>query len=116
MKRSQPAPLPGKSARSGVSSDLGGGKYQLFNRANGLALDVGGASLQSGASVSVYGDKAEAPGASNQQWTIENGANGAFQLVNTLSGLKLSSPDIIDAPATQSAPKSGQNWRIELVK
>ena len=30
---------------------LGGGKYQLFNRANGLALDVTEASLQSGATV-----------------------------------------------------------------
>lgn len=95
---------------------LGGGKYQLFNRANGLALDVTEASLQSGASVAIYPDKADEPGQSNQQWKIQSGPNETFQLVNTLSGLKLSSPNGIDAPVTQSAPANGQNWRIALVK
>ena len=95
---------------------LGGGKYQLFNRASGLALDVGGAALHSGATVSVYADKAEEPGASNQQWTMPRNADGTFQIVNTLSHLKLSSPNGIDAPVTQSTPETGQNWRIDLVK
>lgn len=95
---------------------LGGGKYQLVNRANGLALEVGGASLESGASVSLYSDKADEPDKSNQHWTMQSNADGTFQLVNTLSGLKLSSPNDNDAPATQNAAANGQNWRIDLVK
>ena len=95
---------------------LGDGKYQLFNRANGLALDVAEGSLQSGASVGVYPDKAEEPGASNQQWMMQRNDDGTFQISNTLSKLKLSSPNGIDAPITQSAPERGQNWRIALVE
>ena len=94
---------------------LGGGKYQLLNRANGLALEVGGESLAAGASVNVYRDKADDPAHSNQHWTLQKSAN-AFQLTNTLSGLQLSAPPTDGVAATQNAPGAGQNWRIALVE
>ena len=92
---------------------LGGGKYQLLNRSNGLALEVGGASLQSGANVTLYPDKAEDPAQSNQHWMLQL-RDGTAQLTNTLSGLKLSALNAGNAAIVQNA--TGANWRVNLAK
>ena len=94
---------------------LGGGKYQLVHRASGLALEVGGESLQNRAPLFVYHDKAETPEKSNQHWKVVSQRDGSFKILNTLSGLALEASE--SGAAQQGAPRDApaQKWHIETV-
>ena len=92
---------------------LGGAAFGLLNRADGLALEIGGGSLEKGATADVYHDKAEAPQSSNQHWRLRAVADGSYQIINTLSGLALAAN--LDGNAVQVAvgDDAGQKWRVE---
>jgi endoglucanase len=71
-----------------LASSSGGpanGTYRIVNANSGLAMEVSGASLSSGASV----DQWSYAGAVNQQWTITNIGSGTYMVVNRDSGLSL---------------------------
>lgn len=94
---------------------LGGGVFELVNRVDGLALEIGGASLLEGASANVYHDKAEEPTRSNQHWRLQRQRDGTYKIVNTLSGLNLSATATGVVQQNASTTNAAQAWRIAVV-
>ena len=93
------------------------GFYKVTNVMNGLALDVDGGSIISGANVQFW---TPYDGNKNQEWAIVQGTGGSYTLQNVASGLML---DLSGANGSNGANIQGwaangseaQRWLIDAI-